>query len=271
MSEPQQGERTIEAEGGHLFLEVGGAGPGVVLIHPGLWDSRTWDDQWESFAARHRVARYDVRGYGRSSRPTGKPYSHVRDLAAVMDAAGLERGALVGCSMGGAIALNAALAMPDRVTALVLAASGLDGFEGSDEEEREWEERFGPIEALVEAGELEQAQDIRLRTWAPLGTDDGAGRRIRAIAMDNLHELTMDESAAEDLHPTAIDRLHEIACPTLVLPADHDPPHMRRVAGILGDRIPQARIEHIPNVDHVLNMRAPEAFNHIVLGFLDEV
>ena len=41
--------------------------------------------------------------------------------------------------------------------------------------------------------------------------------------------------------------------------------------GILGDRIPQARIEHIPNVDHVLNMRAPEAFNHIVLGFLDEV
>jgi pimeloyl-ACP methyl ester carboxylesterase len=46
---------------------------------------------------------------------------------------------------------------------------------------------------------------------------------------------------------------------------------MRRVAGILADRIPQARIEHIPGVDHVLNMRAPEAFNRIVLGFLDEV
>jgi pimeloyl-ACP methyl ester carboxylesterase len=155
------------------------------------------------------------------------------------------------------------------VTALVLAASGLDGFEGSDEEERDWEERFGPIEALVEAGELERAQDLRLLTWAPLGTDDDAGRRIRAIAMDNLHELTMDESAAEDLHPTAIDRLHEISCPTLILPADHDPPHMRRVADILAERIPQARIERIRDVDHVINMRAPEAFNRIVLGFLD--
>jgi pimeloyl-ACP methyl ester carboxylesterase len=263
-------QATVEVDGGRLWLEVAGAGTGVVLIHPGLWDSRTWDDQWEPFAARHRVVRYDVRGYGRSSRPGGEPYSHVRDLAAVMDAAGLERAALVGCSMGGAIALNAALAMPERVTALVLAASGLDGFEGSDEEERDWEERFGPIEALVEAGELEQAQDIRLRTWAPLGTHDEAGRRIRAIAMDNLHELTMDESAAEDLHPIAIDRLHEIACPTLVLPADHDPPHMRRVADILTERIPQARVEQIPDVDHVVNVRAPAAFNRAVLRFLDE-
>ena len=108
-SEAQKGERTIEVEGGHLFLQVAGDGPGVVLIHPGLWDSRTWDDQWEPFAARHRVARYDVRGYGRSSRPAGEPYSHVRDLAAVMNAAGLERAALVGCSMGGAIVLKLAV------------------------------------------------------------------------------------------------------------------------------------------------------------------
>jgi pimeloyl-ACP methyl ester carboxylesterase len=261
-------ELTVEVDGGRLFAQAAGEGSGVVLIHPGLWDSRTWDDQWDSFAARHRVVRYDVRGYGRSSRPTGESYSHARDLAAVMDATGLDRAALVGCSMGGAIALNTALSYPHRVTALVLAASGLDGFEGSDEEEREWEERFGPIEALVESGQLERAQDLRLRTWAPLGTDDEAGRRIREIAMDNLHELTMDESAAEDLLPTALERLHEITCPTLILPADHDPPHMRRVAGILADRIAGARIETIPDVDHVINMRAPAAFDRIVLGFL---
>lgn len=264
-------ERVLEVDGGRLWTEIAGAGSGVVLIHPGLWDSRTWDPQWEPFAARHRVVRYDVRGYGRSSRPDGAPYSHVRDLKAVMDAAGLERAALVGCSMGGAIALNAALSIPERVTALVLAASGLDGFEGTDDEEREWEERFGPIEALVEAGELERAQDLRLRTWAPLGTDDEAGRRIRAIAMDNLHELTMDESAAEELDPTAIERLHEIACPTLILPADHDPPHMRRTSEILAERIGPARIERIPDVDHVLNLRAPETFNRLVLGFLEGI
>ena len=69
-----------------LFVQAAGEGSGVVLIHPGLWDSRTWDDQWDPFAARHRVVRYDVRGYGRSSIPQA-PYSDLDDLAAVMDAA----------------------------------------------------------------------------------------------------------------------------------------------------------------------------------------
>ena len=264
-------EGFVDVEGGRLWYEQAGHGRDVVLLHPGLWDSRTWDDQWAPFVAAHRVVRYDERGYGRSSRPTGEPYSHVSDLMAVMDVAGLDSAALVGCSMGGAIALNAALSYPDRIWALVLAASGLDGFEGNDEEERDWEERMGPLSALVEAGRLEDAQDVRLQTWAPLGTGDDAGRRIREIAMDNLQELTMDESAAEDLHPTAIDRLEEIACPTLVLPAERDPPYMRRVADILVERISGARIEWIANVDHVINMRAPEAFNRIVLGFLGEV
>jgi len=111
------------------------------------------------------VIRYDVRGYGRSSRPTADPYSHVRDLGAVMDAAEVETAALVGCSMGGAIALLAALSIPERVSALVLVAAALDGFDGTDEQERDWEERMGPVEALVLAGELEKAQDVRLLTW----------------------------------------------------------------------------------------------------------
>ena len=125
----------------------------MVLLHPGLWDSRTWDDQWDAFAARHRVLRYDLRGYGRSDRPSGQPYSHVRDLFAVMDAVGMPSAALVGCSMGG-VALDAALTDPSRVTALVLAAASLGGNEGTDEDQQEWEDRFGAIEGLVRAGEL---------------------------------------------------------------------------------------------------------------------
>ena len=51
----------------------------MTLIHPGLWDSRTWDPQVPALLdAGYRVVRYDVRGYGRSSRLTGEPYSHVR-------------------------------------------------------------------------------------------------------------------------------------------------------------------------------------------------
>ena len=65
----------------------------------------------------------------------------------------------------------------------------------------------------VEAGELVRAQDLRLAIWAPLGTEDEAGATIRAIAFDNIHELTMDESGEIELEPPAAHRLHEIDVP----------------------------------------------------------
>jgi len=260
------------ADGARLWYETAGEGPWVVFVHPGLWDSRTWDRQFESFpAAGWSALRADVRGYGRSDRPGATSYSSVRDLVAVMDAAGVGSAAIVGCSMGGAIALDVALSHPDRVDALVLVASGLGGYEGTPDEEAWWEDHGAGIEEAVEAGDLERAQDLRLRIWAPLGTEDPAGRRIREIAFDNLHELTMDESAAEELDPPAIERLGEITCPVVVLPADHDPPDLRSISQHLGHGIPGAITVEIPNVDHVVNIRAPAAFDREVLAFLGSV
>jgi 3-oxoadipate enol-lactonase len=264
-------EATVEVERGTLWFEVAGDGPAVALIHPGLWDARTWDAQFEPFAERYRVVRYDVRGYGRSSRPEpGVPYSNVRDLGAVLDAAGIQRAALVGNSMGGSIALDFALTHPERTSALVLVASAVGGLEDTDEDEAWWDERWPPLEAAIEAGDVERARRLQMQIWAPLGIDDPAGRRIFEISVDNAHELTMDESAAEQLDPPAIQRLHEIAAPTLILPADLDPPWMTRanaaLAGILN-----ARVVDIAGVDHVIPMRVPELFNETVLAFLDEV
>ena len=260
-----------EVNDGRLWYEVAGAGPGVALLHPGLWDSRTWDGQFEPFAERFTVVRHDVRGYGRSSRPEpGHPYSHVEDLAAVMDAAGLERAALVGCSMGGGIGLNFALSFPDRVTALVLAATAVGGFEETPEEAAAFADLEHEIEAATEAGDLERSMDLELGVWAPLGTDDERGRRIREIAMDNLHERTMDESAQVPLDPPASQRLEQVACPTLVLPADHDPPVMRRISDEVARRVPNARLVQIPRTDHVVNMRQPDEFDRVVIAFLEQ-
>jgi 3-oxoadipate enol-lactonase len=262
----------VDVEGGRLWFEVAGEGPDVILIHPGLWDSRAWDAPFAAFAARYRVLRYDVRGYGRSSVPeAGAAYSHVRDLAAVMDAAGVDRAALVGNSMGGGIALDFTLVHPERVTALVLVASAVGGLEDTDEDEAWWRERWPPLEAAIEAGDVEEARRLQMEVWAPLGIDDPDGRRIYEISIDNAQELTMDESGAEQLDPPALARLHEIAVPSLILPADQDPPWMARGNAELATRIPTARVVHIPNVDHVIPMRAPDAFVETVGGFLDEV
>lgn len=267
---------SAEVNGGRLEFDAAGEGSPVVFLHPGLWDRRTWDDQFGVFSKTYRVVRYDARGYGRSSRPEpGRSYSRVEDLSAVMDAAGVDRAALVGCSMGGGIALDFALAEPERVSALVLAAPGLSGFEGTPEEEASWEAEWGELDRAIDeaiaAGELERAEDLRLKIWAPLGTQDEAGRRIRQIAFDNLHELTMDESGATRPVPPTIERLEDIDAPTLVLPADHDPPWHGRICEVLNARMPHARLVQIPRTDHVVNMRRPSEFNRVVLEFLGEV
>ena len=138
---------------------------------------RTWDPQMVPFTeAGYRVIRYDLRGYGLSSRPTAEPYSHVADLCSLLDTLDVEQAALVGCSMGGAVAIDTTLTVPDRVWALVTVAAGLGGFEPNAEEEEWWEDAGAGIEEAVEAGELVRAQDLRLAIWAPLGTDDAAGR-----------------------------------------------------------------------------------------------
>jgi 3-oxoadipate enol-lactonase len=264
---------TARVNGGALEFDEAGEGPAVVFLHPGLWDRRTWDQQFDVFARSHRAVRYDLRGYGRSSRPEpGRPYSHVEDLAAVLDAAGVDRAALVGCSMGGTIALDFALTVPDRVRALVLVAAGPSGFDHVTPEEEAWWEPFDrAVEQAVAAGDLERARRVQMEAWAQLGTDDPAGARILQIALDNRHELTMDESGVAEIDPPAAERLGDVAVPTLVLPADHDPPEMRRIAEALADGIPDVRVVQIPDVDHVVSVRRPEEFNRVVLAFLAEV
>jgi pimeloyl-ACP methyl ester carboxylesterase len=254
--------------GGRLWYEIAGRGPSVTFVHPGLWDSRTWDREFAAWSDRFRVVRYDLRGYGRSSRLDGGAYSHVRDLVSLLDHLEVGRTALVGCSMGGAIALDTSLEHPDRVSALVLVAAGLGGFEEDAAELAWWDERDGPIVAALEAGDLEEAERLRLRIWAPLGTDDEAGRRIRDIAFDNLHELTMDESGEEELDPPAAERLDDVTAPTLVLIAEHDPPDMRRIGQTLLAGIPGATGGTIDGADHVVNVRQPERFDAAVLPFL---
>jgi 3-oxoadipate enol-lactonase len=259
-------EFTVEVDGGSLAYEVAGSGPGVVLVHAGLWDRRTWDEQFEVVAARSTVVRYDVRGYGRSSIPQ-TPYSDLDDLAAVMDACGLEQATLVGCSMGGTIATMFAIDRPERVRALVLAASGLYGHEWAVGDG--WTRQFYEVEAAVARGDLVSAVDLDLRPWTPMGVDDLAGARLRANAQENAQLLTIDEELSQAPAWSAVERLGEIGVPTLVMEGERDVPEFREIARILADQIPGARLVTVPDADHVVHVRQPASFNRYLLEFLD--
>lgn len=62
----------VRVDGTRLYYEIAGEGSPLVLIHDGLLHSCAWEEQFEVFAASHRVVRYDRRGYGLSERPEQK-------------------------------------------------------------------------------------------------------------------------------------------------------------------------------------------------------
>src|SRR5712672_1954620 len=125
----------IAVDGGEVWSDdSGGDRPPLVLLHPGVGDSRIWDPVLPALTAKYRVIRYDARGFGQSPAPAVK-FSLLRDLAAVLDHYGVQRAALVGCSQGGGSALGLVLDQPERVSALVLLCPGIPGFPFPEEDE----------------------------------------------------------------------------------------------------------------------------------------
>lgn len=257
-----------------LYSEVAGEGPEIVLLHEGICDSRMWEPQWETFTHSHRVLRFDFRGYGRSPLEPG-PFASARDAIELLDRHGFDRAAFVGVSLGGRVALEVALAAPERVAALVLVGSGLPGHDWSERMQATWQEE----EAALRAGDLDKAVEVSLRTWV-----DGPRRRPEDVDGDlrarvgemqrRAYELQLpleDEVDEELLVEDVAQRLGEITAPTLVLIGEEDVPDLHAIADRLATGIPGARRATIANTAHVPSMERPREFNELVLGFLEEV
>jgi 3-oxoadipate enol-lactonase len=250
--------------------EVAGEGPAVALVHEGIADSRMWDEQWPRWSQSFRLLRLDLRGFGRS--PLDGPYSHAADLVAALEEHGFRDVALVGVSLGGRVALEAAVARPDLVRALVLVAPGLPGHEWSDALRAEWARE----EAALEAGDLDTAVEVSLRTWVdgpdrdPADVDPGVRARVAEMQRD-AYELQRDWVDEEPLVPDLAERLGEVDAPVLVVVGEDDQPDLRAIAERLAREIPGARLATIANTAHVPSMERPREFDELVLPFLREV
>jgi pimeloyl-ACP methyl ester carboxylesterase len=241
-----------------LWYEDSGSGPPVVLLHEGVVDSRIWAPFLPHVDGRLRTIRYDQRGYGRSPLWTG-PYSPVDDLVSVLDAARVEQATLVGISRGGRIAVQAALEQPERVSALVLVASGLAGHPLEIDVTPEQEARWDAAEARGDVAELAA---IDMQIWAPMGADD----ELRAMFVENAEASNADDPARE--MPSA-GRLGEIAVPTLVITAARDVPAINQLGELLAREIPGAQHAVIDEADHMVQWRAPAELARLVLEFLE--
>jgi len=254
-----------------LYVEEAGEGPPVVLLHEGIADSRMWEPQWASYAQRYHVVRYDMRGFGRSPAAVGK-FSLTGDLVEILEDRDLGPAALVGVSLGGAVALDATVARPELVSALVLVAPGLRGHDFSDETKAGWAEE----EAALERGDIDEAVEVNLRMWvdgpsrSPEDVDPELRSRVGKMQRRAL-EIWRDAGEEGEHQPLAEDwgdRLGEISVPTLVIVGELDRPEMHEIADRLEVEIPNARRETIPGTAHVPSMERAREFDRLVLDFL---
>ncbi|GIJ28657.1 alpha/beta hydrolase [Micromonospora qiuiae] len=261
----------IEVNGAMLAYDDTGSGSPVVLLHAGIADRRMWRKQIDALATRHRVIALDLRGYGESELPPAS-FAHHDDVAGLLDALGLAHAALVGCSFGGAVAIDTALAHPDRVSALALLGTAVSGHEWSEETNDLWEALIGDVDpedfAAAAAGEV--------RFWVvgperapeqvdPELIDFAAAMDERALAA----ELALGAVDVAELDPPAIGRLGELRVPVLVGAGAADVPEIRQLADRIAAESPQAvRLPDVPDAAHLLPLERPAPVNAALLDFL---
>lgn len=225
--------------------DSGGSGPALVLLHAGVANSRMWDPVWPALTGAYRAIRYDVRGYDRSPAAT-EQYTPLGDLQSVLAHFEVPSAHFAGCSMGGAAAVDLALAEPGRVRSLALLCPGISGYPWPEEPEVGAE-----YKALIAAGDEDGLVRLCLRIWGAAGPDpfvsDLARSAIRAWESD---EFEQDGTPA-------FERLGELGAPTVIMIGDKDNPALIDCDEQAAARIPGCELIRMPGVDHYPTVRAP--------------
>jgi pimeloyl-ACP methyl ester carboxylesterase len=236
-------EFTAPARGASLSGEVAGEGPVVVLLH-GLTATRRYVVMGSRSLERsgHRVIGYDARAHG-ASEAGAEELSYdllADDLAAVMDACGVERAVLAGVSMGAHTLANFALRRPERVAGLVIITPAYDGTLAGL---AHWDHlaaglRAGGIDGFLAAYDL-AAVDVTLRaTVATVIRQRLARHRDLGAVARALEQVPRSRPFGQ------LAELAAIAVPTTVIgSADGpDPEHPQAVAAAYAATIPGAQL-----------------------------
>ncbi|WP_189863510.1 alpha/beta fold hydrolase [Streptomyces poonensis] len=256
-------ESIVPVSDGELWADDSGNGGlprglPLVLLHPGVGDSTIWDPVLPMLTERHRVIRYDVRGFGRSPAPT-VAYSLVEDLAAVLDHFGLPRAVLVGSSMGGATALNLALDTPDRVAGLALFVPGVTGYE-----ELMPSGFLQEVEQLAKAGDMEGIVQLGLTMSARAGGGTPDTDPVAAAHLRRALPAWFSNAAHRRTDAPAFDRLGEITAPTLLALGELDHPDVVRCNEEMAARIPGCRSVRLAASDHFPTLREPDTVARLI-------
>jgi pimeloyl-ACP methyl ester carboxylesterase len=221
-----------------------------------------WEPQLEALeAAGHRGLAPDLPGFGDAPLEPG-----VVDYVAF--AAGQLEGpaAAVGCSFGGRIGLELALARPELVERLVLIGAGLGSWDWSESARA----GFAEEEQAIERGELTAAAAQQARMWLAGDAAPEVRELTEAMTLRSYEQQLPVEGQVKAVWPdvSAGTRLAEISVPALVIVGTEDLDDIKAMAEKLLVEIPGARLETIKGAGHLPSLEQPEELNRLLLGFL---
>jgi 3-oxoadipate enol-lactonase len=259
---------TIHANGIDIYYEQHGwdrPGDVLVLSNGVLMSTASWAFQTPVLSRQCRLLLYDCRGMWQSQHPPG-PYSmaqHADDLAALLDALGVEQAHIGGVSYGAEISLVFALRYPQRTRSLVVASAV---------------SQVDPLLRAMMDGWIAatRARDAEMlyRVTLPVNFSErweaanpavleAARQRYRQLDMDAFLELLLSFS---QLDITA--DLHRIDAPALVMVGEEDILKPRKYAEIIARELPNSEFAIIPHAGHAVLWEQAPVFNSLILGFL---
>jgi 3-oxoadipate enol-lactonase len=264
----------VDSGGARLFYQTSGTGQALVFIHAGVADSRMWRLQFEGLADTNRIVAFDQRGFGKTPWIPG-PYADRRDVIAVMDQLEVNSAVIVGCSLGGSIALHVALDHPDRVDGLILVGAAANGWEPANG----WGDSllWDQVLAAAKAGDVDKAVELDAEMWV-VGTG-----RTRADVDPDIYDLVMAmdriplssenerNEQVEPYNPPTNESLDQIKAPTLVIVGAHDEIDLIESAHYLAERLSSQQAVVIPGAAHLPSLEQPEAFNAAIRRFLESL
>jgi len=257
----------VENQSAKIYWDEQGSGEPLLLIMGLSYPSYMWHRSRPVLAKHFHTIALDNRGVGQSDVPPGV-YSialMASDAAAVLDAAGVERAHVFGCSMGGMIAQEFALQYPTRVRSLILGSTtpggphsvqpepeALQTLLRRDVPPEESKEAIIPFiyDAATPRARINEDMAIRMK-WYP--TAQGYMGQLQGI-----------------FGWEAYSRIPRITVPTLVIHGESDRLVLPGNARLIAERIPGAKLVQIPYAGHIFDTDQPAASLHAILEFLTE-
>lgn len=237
-----------------IYYEIHGEGDPIVLVHGFGLDSRIWKKQVKELSKTNKVITYDLRGFGRSSLPTGK-YSHHDDLYALLNHLGIKEAKLVGHSFGGEVAVNFALEYPEKVRSLVLISSALGGVKADT---KEWDK----LQKLGREGDIEGLKNRMLENSVFKGLDNNDRELVEEIIQDysGYHFQNIDPRE----YIKSYERVAELSSiPVRVIIGENDLDIQKKVAQIFEKEL-GIKSEIISDSGHMVILEKPKEVNDAI-------